>query len=81
MRLQVDLRIYKPDEAGGHKVSWTITELAPGLSFEPVWCDDEFPHAETAEERGRELLLAQMRVKYMAKPEAYGVKVIRAEGS
>ena len=81
MRLQVDLRIYKPDEAGGHKVSWTITELAPGLSFEPVWCDDEFPDAETAEEKGRELVRAQMRVKYTVEPEDYEVKVIRAEGS
>ena len=36
MKFQVELRIYRPDDAGGHKVSWTIIELAPGLSSQPV---------------------------------------------
>ena len=79
MKFQVELRIYRPDDAGGHKVSWTIVELAPGLSFQPVWWDDEFPDAGTAEEKGRALIRAHMREKYKAEPEDYELKVRRGE--
>ena len=80
VRFQVDLRIHRPDEAGGCKVSCTIRQLTPEPSSRVLsWNKLRFPDPETAEREAREYLRAYVRDRYAVGPEAYEVEVIRAE--
>ena len=79
MKFQVDLRIYRPDEAGGCGVSCSIRQLAPDRASRVLsWTRLRFPDPETAEREACEFLRAYVRDRYAVGPKDYETKVISA---